>query len=107
MDYTYFVFQGTAALTLFISQSDLLCCDYCEKGYHLQCHIPPIVDIPTGYWKCQECAAVEYNRKMKCGECEACVRDDCGKCNMCLDKPKVSSLQFIVVFDPSSCSGQM
>jgi hypothetical protein len=25
---------------------------------------------------------------MRCGECEACLRDDCGKCPMCKDKPK-------------------
>lgn len=32
---------------------DLLCCDYCEKAYHLSCHIPPLNAIPTGLWKCQ------------------------------------------------------
>ena len=31
---------------------------------------------------------MEYKRKMKCGECNACLRDDCGKCVACLDKPK-------------------
>ena len=67
---------------------DLLCCDYCSKAYHLECHLPPLVKIPTGLWKCQECAAVEYIRKMKCGECKACRADDCGKCEFCLDKPK-------------------
>ncbi|KAL7551044.1 hypothetical protein ACHAWF_014255 [Thalassiosira exigua] len=67
---------------------DLLCCDYCEKAYHLECHLPPLTEIPAGNWKCQECAALEYTRKMKCGECKACLRDDCGKCVNCLDKPK-------------------
>mmetsp|Transcript_34391 Transcript_34391/g.72464 ORF Transcript_34391/g.72464 Transcript_34391/m.72464 type:complete len:1592 (+) Transcript_34391:26-4801(+) len=67
---------------------DLICCDYCEKAYHMECHLPPLVDIPPGLWKCQECAALEYSRKFKCGECEACLRDDCGKCSFCLDKPK-------------------
>ena len=54
----------------------------------MQCHIPPLYEIPKGNWKCQECAAVEYKRMMRCGECNACLRDDCGKCNMCKDKPK-------------------
>ncbi len=27
-------------------------------------------------------------RLIKCGICEACVRDDCGECKPCLDKPK-------------------
>ena len=25
---------------------------------------------------------------MRCGECDACLRDDCGKCHNCKDKPK-------------------
>ena len=70
------------------SLPDLVCCDYCDKAYHLDCHIPPLTEIPKGLWKCQECAAVEYTRMMKCGECNACVRKDCGKCSHCLDKPK-------------------
>lgn len=54
----------------------------------MQCHIPPLVEIPKGTWKCCECAAVEYKRMMRCGECQACLRDDCGKCVFCKDKPK-------------------
>ena len=54
----------------------------------MQCHIPPLLTIPKGVWKCCECAAVEYKRMMRCGECENCLRDDCGKCAMCKDKPK-------------------
>ena len=54
----------------------------------MTCHIPPLFDIPTGLWKCQECAAVEYKRMMRCGDCVACLRDNCGKCRACLDKPK-------------------
>ena len=27
-------------------------------------------------------------RRKRCGQCEACVRDDCGKCNNCLDEKK-------------------
>ncbi|KAL3789146.1 hypothetical protein HJC23_012235 [Cyclotella cryptica] len=67
---------------------DLICCDFCSKVFHLECHIPPLHSIPKGLWKCCECAAVEYKRMMRCGECEACTRDDCGKCNFCKDKPK-------------------
>ncbi|KAL9191156.1 hypothetical protein ACHAXT_000862 [Thalassiosira profunda] len=71
---------------------DLLCCDYCSKAYHLPCHIPPVAEIPTGLWKCQECAALGYKRLMKCGTCEACTRDDCGTCTACIDKPKFGGL---------------
>lgn len=79
----FFVLRYLAlALTHMISNvdPDLLCCDFCSKAYHLQCHLPPLHEIPSGLWKCQECAALEYTRKMKCGECEACKRDDCGTC---------------------------
>ena len=67
---------------------DLICCDFCEKSYHLKCHIPPLPFVPEGLWKCCECLAVERKKKSRCGECEACTRDDCGKCKFCLDKPK-------------------
>ena len=67
---------------------DLLCCDFCEKAFHLPCHIPPLPFIPEGIWKCCECSAVERKKMSRCGECEACTRDDCGKCKHCLDKPK-------------------
>jgi hypothetical protein len=67
---------------------DMLCCDFCEKAFHLVCHIPPLPSIPEGIWKCCECSAVERKKKSRCGECEACTRDDCGKCKHCLDKPK-------------------
>lgn len=67
---------------------DMICCDYCEKSYHLECHIPSLIEIPAGIWKCQECAAIEYTRMMKCGECRECLSEDCGVCGNCLDKPK-------------------
>ena len=67
---------------------DLLCCDFCEKAFHLACHIPPLPFIPEGIWKCCECSAVERKKMSRCGECEACTRVDCGKCKHCLDKPK-------------------
>lgn len=82
-------FQNSAWNAL---QTDLLCCDYCEKAYHLKCHLPPLDAIPEGLWKCQECAALEYRRKFRCGECEACVRKECGECVNCLDKPKYGGL---------------
>ena len=84
------LFEGESSDWCYVCDDggDLLCCDYCEKAFHLPCHIPPLDDIPKGNWKCCECAAVEYKRKMNCGECEACMQDDCGKCTHCLDKPK-------------------
>lgn len=36
---------------------DLVCCDFCSKAYHLQCHIPPLLRVPDGVWTCCECKA--------------------------------------------------
>ena len=64
--------------------------DPSRKTFHCQCHVPPLPGIPTSTtWKCCECAALEYNRKFRCGNCSACkVKEDCGKCYACSDKPK-------------------
>lgn len=95
---------------------NLVCCDFCEKvsnthfivfvfvlipmhstqlcffpqAFHCECHIPKLPGIPTtSTWKCCECAALEYKRKFRCGECDACkVKEDCGVCYACSDKTK-------------------
>lgn len=61
-----------------------------QQSFHCECHIPPLPGIPTTTtWKCCECAALEYKRKFRCGECSACkVKEDCGKCYACSDKRK-------------------
>ncbi|KAK2145445.1 hypothetical protein LSH36_681g02022, partial [Paralvinella palmiformis] len=33
----------------------MLFCDACDKGYHMSCHNPPLVDKPTGKWVCSQC----------------------------------------------------
>ena len=35
----------------------MVCCDCCPKVYHLQCHIPPLLEVPEGIWTCCECKA--------------------------------------------------
>ena len=49
---------------------DLVCCDYCPKSYHLNCHIPRLQanQLPKK-WKCCECLAPEMEF-MRCGECD-------------------------------------
>mmetsp|Transcript_29169 Transcript_29169/g.78923 ORF Transcript_29169/g.78923 Transcript_29169/m.78923 type:complete len:1470 (+) Transcript_29169:109-4518(+) len=38
------------------SQDDfLICCDGCGRGYHSNCHLPKIKEIPIGDWLCKEC----------------------------------------------------
>ena len=36
---------------------NLVCCDYCSKAFHLNCHIPPLKRVPHGEWTCCECKA--------------------------------------------------
>ncbi|XP_031574641.1 histone acetyltransferase KAT6A-like isoform X2 [Actinia tenebrosa] len=33
----------------------LLFCDACDKGYHMQCHVPPLEIMPSGKWICYNC----------------------------------------------------
>jgi hypothetical protein len=33
----------------------LICCDYCDDSYHLNCLNPPLQKIPEGNWACPEC----------------------------------------------------
>ncbi|CAL1538070.1 unnamed protein product [Lymnaea stagnalis] len=33
----------------------MLFCDGCDKGYHMNCHQPPINKKPSGTWECAEC----------------------------------------------------
>jgi len=34
---------------------DLICCDHCNKSYHLDCHSPKIDTLPKGKWHCMDC----------------------------------------------------
>ena len=33
---------------IFFLQGSLLFCDACDKGYHMQCHVPPLNTMPIG-----------------------------------------------------------
>ena len=35
-------------LSVFITQDAMLFCDACDKGYHMDCHNPPVEEKPTG-----------------------------------------------------------
>jgi PHD and RING finger domain-containing protein 1 len=37
----------------------LLLCDGCDLGYHCECLVPPVADIPYESWYCPECADEE------------------------------------------------
>lgn len=33
----------------------MLFCDGCDKGYHMNCHLPQVMEKPVGKWVCTEC----------------------------------------------------
>ena len=37
---------------------NLLFCDFCDKGYHMDCLQPPMATMPTGVWRCCLCDKV-------------------------------------------------
>lgn len=39
----------------------MLLCDDCNLGYHMHCLNPPLVDVPTGSWYCDNCFASEQS----------------------------------------------
>ncbi|XP_055975621.1 autoimmune regulator [Sorex fumeus] len=34
---------------------ELICCDGCPRAFHLACLSPPLLEIPSGTWRCTEC----------------------------------------------------
>ncbi len=46
-------FEGECALCNEVGE--LLCCDVCEKMYHLHCVTPPLLEVPEGEWFCPDC----------------------------------------------------
>ena len=37
---------------------EIILCDYCNRSYHLECHRPPLKEVPEGKFRCMECVAV-------------------------------------------------
>jgi hypothetical protein len=33
----------------------MVICDICSTGWHLECLIPPLLEVPVGQWACLEC----------------------------------------------------
>ena len=40
--------DGDCSTVMSCLQDAMLFCDSCDKGYHMECHIPPIMEKPTG-----------------------------------------------------------
>ena len=79
----------------------LLLCDQCTKGWHIDCLVPPLDDIPAGDWFCQPClheagyedlaeaqvipAAPARRRRQRCGSCGPCLHPHWHKA--CIGEP--------------------
>lgn len=44
---------------------NLLFCDACDKGFHMECLSPPMTETPTGIWVCSKCKVKTPGRKRK------------------------------------------
>ena len=36
-------------------EDTMLLCDQCNKGYHMECMVPALTEVPTGEWRCTIC----------------------------------------------------
>ncbi|CAH1402567.1 unnamed protein product [Nezara viridula] len=40
-------------------EHEMLLCDRCEAGYHLDCLNPPLDEVPIGDWYCPDCSSLQ------------------------------------------------
>ncbi|KAK6301451.1 hypothetical protein J4Q44_G00275040 [Coregonus suidteri] len=43
-------------------QDEMLFCDSCDRGFHMECCDPPLLRMPTGTWVCQVCRLKENGK---------------------------------------------
>ncbi|XP_077594868.1 histone acetyltransferase KAT6B isoform X3 [Stigmatopora nigra] len=48
----------------FLLQDQMLFCDSCDRGFHMECCDPPIFRMPKGTWLCQVCRPKENGKKL-------------------------------------------
>eukprot|EP00956_Cyclotella_meneghiniana_P012729 scaffold18119_cov70-Cyclotella_meneghiniana.AAC.3 len=77
---------------------ELISCDYCRALYHPKCH-PEITSSDVEGFRCQECEKVGKKRRVACGFCDGCKReDDCGTCVVCVVKQSGSKTKHKCIF---------
>jgi hypothetical protein len=59
----------------------LLCCDGCERAYHLNCIRPALLDVPEGDWFCSHCRDAAPKTP------PAAKRDNARVPDLCISKP--------------------
>ncbi|XP_014067855.2 histone acetyltransferase KAT6B isoform X6 [Salmo salar] len=45
-------------------QDEMLFCDSCDRGFHMECCNPPLSRMPKGTWVCQVCRPKENGKKL-------------------------------------------
>ncbi|XP_074652689.1 histone acetyltransferase KAT6B-like [Tubulanus polymorphus] len=75
--------------------AELLFCDACDKGYHMQCHKPKVLENPKGLWECSSCLLEQQNgldTSDRDEEMDACNTEGGGP--SCLPTPCESPISF-------------
>jgi hypothetical protein len=84
---------------------EMLFCDACDKGYHTNCHCPPVLEKPTGKWICNQCVLeleAEVNAPVNVATLEIdtatvdnkATAAECGGGTSCLPTPSDSPVHF-------------
>ena len=78
--------------------STMLICDACDKGYHMECHIPKLKTEPKGKWVCRRCLLEQGMSCDEKGEDAASFKDkyssDAGAGASCLPTSMQSPVNF-------------
>ncbi|XP_061160736.1 histone acetyltransferase KAT6B isoform X3 [Syngnathus typhle] len=57
-------FEGVADTCGLFLQDQMLFCDWCDRGFHMECCEPPVSAMPKGTWQCQVCRPKENAKKL-------------------------------------------
>lgn len=89
----------------------IILCDHCGRGVHLECCSPPLEEVPKGAFKCDECDFCEMcgvkemdtiliDEHLFCKPCSAIVRG-AQKCVVCCETyPKVNPASVVTTSTP-------
>ncbi|XP_037133926.1 histone acetyltransferase KAT6B isoform X3 [Syngnathus acus] len=57
-------FEGVGDTCGLFLQDQMLFCDWCDRGFHMECCEPPVSAMPKGTWQCQVCRPKENAKKL-------------------------------------------
>ncbi|CAH2276514.1 transcription intermediary factor 1-alpha isoform X1 [Pelobates cultripes] len=71
---------------------ELLCCDKCPKVFHISCHVPTLMNFPSGEWICTFCRDLSRPE----------VDYDCDDPSL-MEKKKLAGIQSMPPIDQRKC----